>query len=396
MKYLIFLIVLVLPTYLVRFSIFGIPTTLLEIIIYLAFAAGLTFFIKQKRSLSEKKAWIPVAIVLGGATISAVISPLRLVAFGELKAFFIDPLLVFWLVLVYFKPRDFKLLFAGLALSSIFVSLQAIWQYANHVLTPDGRVVGIFGYSPNYLALFLAPITVLVIGYAIESWLKDWRNNIGNLGIILFDMFAIYLSGSRAGLLVVAAGLISFLILKYWSKIKTIAWLKIVIAVLIIASIAAAWFVFKPNFTLSPSVGGRTTSSNNIRWQIWQTSLEIGTKNPILGIGLGNFQNYFTELTQTRVNFPEFISPWALTPHNLYLMFWLSTGLLGFAGFIWILIIFFKKGFEVRDSTSVILMAAMITLLVQGLVDTPYFKNDLSLIFWLIIGGMLILKKGEK
>jgi len=28
----------------------------------------------------------------------------------------------------------------------------------------------------------------------------------------------------------------------------------------------------------------------------------------------------------------------------------------------------------------------MIVLLVHGLVDTPYFKNDLSVLFWLIIG----------
>jgi len=36
---------------------------------------------------------------------------------------------------------------------------------------------------------------------------------------------------------------------------------------------------------------------------------------------------------------------------------------------------------------------AMVVLLVHGLVDTPYFKNDLSVLFWLIIGLGIIEDK---
>ena len=35
----------------------------------------------------------------------------------------------------------------------------------------------------------------------------------------------------------------------------------------------------------------------------------------------------------------------------------------------------------------------MVVLLVHGLVDTPYFKNDLSVLFWLIIGLGIIEDK---
>jgi len=51
-------------------------------------------------------------------------------------------------------------------------------------------------------------------------------------------------------------------------------------------------------------------------------------------------------------------------------------------------VLIFKK--IKRDVSSrrffLALGAAMIVLLVHGLVDTPYFKNDLSVLFWLIIG----------
>ena len=40
-----------------------------------------------------------------------------------------------------------------------------------------------------------------------------------------------------------------------------------------------------------------------------------------------------------------------------------------------------------------LLMATMVALLVHGLVDVPYFKNDLSVLFWLIVGSLIILEK---
>jgi len=393
LNYLVALIFLILPAYLVRFSVFGIPTTVLEVIIYLVFAIGLILFFRTRRKIKPAKIWLPAGLLLLAAIISVWVSPLKISALGELKAFFIDPLLVLWLMLVYLSKKDFRLILGVVSLSALFVSFHAIWQYLSQNITPDGRVIGIFGYSPNYLALFLAPITALFIGYSIENWQKNHLNNFASLGASAFYLIALYLSGSRAGLLVVLAGLIAFSIFKYWSKISSKIYLKISLAVFILIAVFIGWFFFKPNFSLSPENGGRVTSSNNIRWQIWGTSLELGRNNPVLGLGLGNFQPAFTELTKNRANFPEYISPWALTPHNLYLMFWLSTGILGIGAFIWILVIFYQQGFKLKTSESAILLAGMTALLLQGLVDTPYFKNDLCLIFWCLVGLVIILNK---
>lgn len=394
MKYLIAIIALILPSYLIRFKIFGIPTTFLELFIYLVFLTGLILAIKNKIKCEKDEVWLPAGLFLLSAIIAVFISPLKNTALGEMKAFFIDPLLVLWLVLTYIRSKDFGLILGSLGLSALFVSAHAIWQYLSQAVTSDGRVIGIFGYSPNYMALFLAPITVMFIGYTIEFWKKRSIDNLGMIGAIFFYLVAIYLSGSRAGLLVVGAGAIAYLVFKYLPLIQKKIQLKIGLVFFIIIVVLSAWYVFKPNFNLSPETGGRVTSSNNIRWQIWETSVELGSKSPLFGLGLGNFQDSFTELTKTRANFPEFISPWALTPHNLYLTFWLNAGLFGLIAFIWVLILFYKDGLKNKGQIAIILMAAMTAILLQGLVDTPYFKNDLSLIFWLIVGNMLILKKG--
>jgi len=81
-------------------------------------------------------------------------------------------------------------------------------------------------------------------------------------------------------------------------------------------------------------------------------------------------------------------------------------GFLGLAAFLLIIFQFLKFGFKKlfenwelkignlseQNGKMILLalMASMITLLVHGLVDVPYFKNDLSILFWLIIGSSIV------
>lgn len=394
MKYLIFLICLALPAYLIRFSILGIPTTLLEILIYIAFVIGL--FNLKKASKIDSKIWWPIGLLLIAALISTWTSPDHRVALGEFKAFFIDPLIVFWLVVTFLRQEDFGWVFWGLAGSSVIVSVHAVIQKIIGNVTADGRVVGIFGYSPNYLALFLTPLIALAAARSLELMTKkiDIAHKMPKIiigwAVVVLGLIALNFSGSRAAFLALAGGLVFYLIIHFWAQIKSKLWLKTIIAVFIIAMIAFAWQANKPNFNLSPATGGRITSSNNIRAQIWQATWELGLKHPLLGVGLGNFQNAFNELTKNRTNFTAYITPWALSPHNIFLDFWLNTGILGLVAFIWILFIFYLKGLkDYQNPIKVFLMTAMTALILQGLVDTPYFKNDLSLIFWLMLAFVI-------
>jgi hypothetical protein len=87
MKYLIFLVCLALPAYLVRFSFLGIPTTLLEIIIYMVFIVGL-FKLKKRAKLNEAYFW-PIILFLLAGLISVGVSPDKMAALGQFKALFI-------------------------------------------------------------------------------------------------------------------------------------------------------------------------------------------------------------------------------------------------------------------------------------------------------------------
>ena len=395
MTYLISLILLLLPTYLIRFSIFGIPSTLLEVLIFIVFFYGLYRAFKEGFRPISWKIYLPVSLLLIALIVSTLISPDKRTALGEFKGFFIDPLLVGWLTYQNVKEKparnasqsdaggDITKLFWGLIGSGLFVSVYTIIQKILGQVTADGRVIGIFGYSPNYVALFLAPIAVLLVAYGLQltAQRKYWFSAVSCL-LLAVSLIAIYFSGSRGGFLAIAGGVGIFVILRYWSRIRARLGSQIMIVILIIIAIATSWTLFKPDLSASPEAG-RVASSNNVRYQIWQTSIELGKLHPVSGVGLGNFQSAFGDLTQNRANFSEYITPLALTPHNIFLMFWLSTGILGLVAFIWLLVEFFRKGFSsLKKPLRLIILAVMASIIIYGLVESSIWKNDLAIIFW--------------
>jgi len=86
-----------------------------------------------------------------------------------------------------------------------------------------------------------------------------------------------------------------------------------------------------------------------------------------------------------------------LYPHNIFLNFWSELGLAGMLLFVWIIGKFLMLDFRLlisdykNKSLILGLTGAMIVIVVHGLVDAPYFKNDLAVLFWLLIGMLGVL-----
>ena len=95
-------IVFFLPAYLIRFKIFGLPTTLLEVLIYILFLLWLAkqAFNKNWRvtrnielNRSNKLLFIGLLLFISGALIASLFSSNKEASFGLLKAYFFDPFL---------------------------------------------------------------------------------------------------------------------------------------------------------------------------------------------------------------------------------------------------------------------------------------------------------------
>jgi len=398
------LVVAAAPAYLLRFSVAGIPTTGLEILIYFFVAAVVVTQWGRFRPVPRRIIW-PVVLFLLAAIISTVIAPDKREALGILKGWIIDPLLFVWaLWQIPDREKTTRALMTGLLSGGLFVALVAVYQRITGQVTFDGRVIGPYAWSaaenasPNYLALYLAPLAVLSSGLAAEALLaRRWPR--GTFLAVAFALMtlAIFLSFSRGGLAALVVGIAAKDTLRFWPWIRRRAIIKAALVIIAITAVVGAGYYIQPNPLLSPEEGGRITASNNVRWEIWRTTVrEVIPASPLLGVGLGNFQPYFTELTQGRVNYDR-IAPLALTPHNLFLALWVNLGLLGLVAVLWLLVDVFRRMWRQAQSWTVAaLVGALVALAAHGLLDTPYFKNDLSLLFWTLIALLVMWSQDRR
>lgn len=182
------------PSYLIRFSILGVPVTLLEGMILIAFAVWLIGhtefrnFIRGKYGLEEFRAnrkqrvaypfGLEIILLLIVSFIAVAIVGFSDSALGIWKAYFFEPALVFILVLNVFK-KDLDKIIWPLALSALVVSLLAIYQKFTGAwifnefwaAEESRRVVSFFGY-PNAVSLYLGPLVLLFAGWLTSVILR--------------------------------------------------------------------------------------------------------------------------------------------------------------------------------------------------------------------------------
>ncbi len=129
--------------------------------------------------------------------------------------------------------------------------------------------------------------------------------------------------------------------------------------------------------------------SGELRQNIWAETTELLLAHPIKGAGLASYSQaiYPYRIDKSIEVFHH--------PHNIFLTIWVNTGLIGLIGFVWILVWFFhtslNKPTTYKLQATTYITCAMVVIIVMGLVDSPYIKNDLSLLFWLL-PALLILE----
>jgi O-antigen ligase len=146
-------------------------------------------------------------------------------------------------------------------------------------------------------------------------------------------------------------------------------------------------------------VNNSERNSLTTRLQIWEISIAVLKQHPVLGVGLGNFQAPY------RVQAYKMYQPpleWEVVKaHNLYLNLWLEVGLLGLLTFFGMLLVYAKEIKKLLQSKSTYelwwlvggTLGALISILTHGLLDTPFFKNDLSILFLFVFCLPFILSK---
>ncbi len=388
----IYLIVLLLPTYQIRFQLGFMPLTFLECMILLLAGTEFFFLAKNKKITPTLKQifgtnFLRSALIFlffAAAAISVFMGPDVQKSAGIFKAYFFEAILFYFLVILIIDNEEkLNRLWQVLAIFVTYISIFGIYQFLTLANLPVSwwavnvaprRITSLLNH-PNALALLLGPVLAML-------FLKPQKNKLVWLALGL-GFLAIYLSFSRASWLALIITLsMAALFTEHKKKILSFAFL-------------VALLIFLLPFSRTKIIDlakGEDLAQEN-RLVLWSAATDIIKKSPIFGVGLTGFREAYKDypLGPDRViqNYP----------HNFFLNFWLETGFLGFVAMIGLLIIFYKKIHSLLHSewrgVALACGAGMAVIILHGLVDVPYFKNDLSVLFWLIyaLPNLLFLKK---
>ncbi len=386
------LLVASLPLYLVRFSVGPIPFTLLECMV------GVIFFVwivrerrltaAVKECVKERRVFCTFTLLfLVSATISVFVSPDTRAALGVWRAYFIEPILVFFMAYDMLRTKDqLRHMLDACIVSGVFIASIAVYQRFTGWHIPDPwlsemRVTSIFPY-PNAVGLYLAPMMPLIILRFFDS-LKIRTHVIRLIGysIAFFIFFAaIYFAKTEGALVALAVG-IPFMGFIWSARTRMITG---GICVLIVGAIALS-----PNFfTPIKEKVLLQDWSGHVRQTIWKETYAMLVDRGVLGAGLAGYQK--TIESYHKATYIEIF----LYPHTIFLNFWSEVGLLGLGAYAGIVGTFFftlAKAFRrAREDITVKMMClglcgSLLVIMIHGLVDVPYFKNDLAVFFWLLM-----------
>jgi len=383
LHFFIYFIIFSLPFYLARFSVFGIPTNILEAMIVILFLLFLFKNFKVLYSLlfiSYSFFQIGIILLFVGLILSIFQSNDIFSSLGIIKSWFVIPLLFYIVVKSVLKNKDEKIkALLALLLSGTLISIIGLVYFILENLTYDNRLQAFYEH-PNMLAMIIAITAIILI-----SKLKVQKEKL--LFIILFLLFFIlYMTASLGAWIGLLLALIFyFLSIKYLIlNTKHIHYiLYIIIAIGLLLPIGSI-------FT-NPWEMGRNSYAS--RLMVWQASAEIIKDNFVLGIGQADFQDKYLEYQKKFEPYLEWAVP---HPHNLFLQIWLMGGIISLIGFIIILVNVFRKitnykQIPMRQLTdksqfiSITVITILIYLLFHGFVDNTIWKNDLAIIFWFLI-----------
>lgn len=387
------IVVATLPLYLVRFSLGPLPSTVLEGMIGIL---CVTWFILDKRfSLTLVTLWrryrflsLSLSLFLIAATISVFVSNDTRAALGIWRAYFIEPAGVFLVAVdVIRSKKQFVRIFCASLVSGASIATIAVYQRFTgwHIPPPwllEMRVTSIYSY-PNAVGLYLAPLIPLGIVRFFDT-LKQAKKI--KVAILIFfasalSLVAIYYAKTEGALVALAVALpvMGFL----WSaKTRIVAGVVcVLVAGLVFSSPALESSVQEKLFLRD--------WSGQVRQKTWKETKAMLTDHTIFGAGLAGYSGAMVPYHKAK-HLEIF-----LYPHTVALNFWSEVGLLGLFAFMVVVGAFFSLLFESvraggKNAAFVRLYSlgacgAMLTILIHGLVDVPYFKNDLAVFFWLLI-----------
>ncbi|MEO0986964.1 MAG: IctB family putative bicarbonate transporter [Cyanobacteria bacterium J06639_14] len=345
-----------------------------------------------------------VALYWGVMVLATAVSPVKAAAISGLIKLTLNLLLFLLMARVLRRPRLRTGLVTAYLLTALIVSVYGMrqWFFGAEALAtwvdPTSNLAGttrVYSYlgNPNLLAGYLVP-AVMLSGAAVFAWSR-WTPKLLAIVALLVNTACLVLTFSRGGWLGFVAGGFALLVLlvQFWSIRFNPFWQRWALPLLMGGSVAFLVLAVSALAPLRDRVmsifAGRSDSSNNFRINVWIAVIDMIKDRPFLGIGPGNdaFNKVYPLYQQPRYT--------ALSAYSVILEIAVEAGLIGLAIFFWLLTVTFGQGWRqlqhLREQQSrqgywlIAALATMVGMLVHGLVDTIWYRPQVSILWWLML-----------
>jgi putative inorganic carbon (HCO3(-)) transporter len=369
------------PLYVVRWRIGPLPTTVLENLILITVALYAIAVWRRAAHLPARTPYeVPIALFLVAGLIGVLVAPDHRGALGIFRAYLLEPIAMYYVATAVLGTAGaIEALIAGWGVGAVtfaIVEVATLLQAFMGGTLRVGHAAAALGINPNSVALYLEPPIAIAAAFVLfgrgrQRWLAA--------GVLSVLVAADVATLSRGGLLALAA-LIAIALVTVRAPVFRLA--------LVAASLVGALVLWQLPFLRLRMTYLLRDPAHTLygREHIWAATLRMLGDHPIFGAGINAYQT--TMAPYRAADTYQVPEPYA---HNIVLTTWSELGLLGLLAFIYLLITLIVQPWRALARAAGLyrpllwgLGTGFAMVAVHGIVDSPYWKNDLSLEFWLL------------
>lgn len=271
-----------------------------------------------------------------------------------------------------------KLIFNAAVLDSKLSFFRSITQGGNYFFY---KHLSVFMH-PAYFSMYIS-LSLIIIFYFVKqnNFITRKSEKMFFYAISLFFLGFTYLLFSKAGIFVIILILISFFI--YLLKQKENIFIKILFFILIALFIIVNFkyndrinILIKEYKTTEFGLQNNKMTSDNDRFNIWLSSVEIIKNNVLLGVGNGDVEDELKNVYKKH-NMQAAIDK-SLNAHNQFLETFIALGIVGFMMLVTIIIIPLINAIKKRK----ILLLAFVVIIIINFMFESMLNTQAGVVFF--------------
>lgn len=283
--------------------------------------------------------------------------------------------------------RVYKIFYASIFLSVLFIIYGLMQYFGNDFVewnNPYNSIILTLG-NPNFASALMSILAVLISSFV---FIVNSKFKIPLALLVISLIIIIVQSNSRQGLVSFGLGFSVFLIIYLYINIRKIAiWLSIFLIPFFLLLIAGM-------LQIGPLTQLIYKASVSIRGYYWRAGLEMFQSNPLFGVGVDNYGEYFRTYREKQYPLTYGFTITSDNAHNVPIQLFATAGV--FTGMLYLILIFLiitstlraLKNSSNKDKLSVAgIFSGWVAFQSQSIISI----DNVGLTIWgWVLGGILI------